>query len=210
MKNIAIFASGGGSNFKAIYKQIKLGFIDGNIVLFVTNNKNCNAYKFAKEKLLTTFVINKFRYPNLEIGNNMLIRELFKHNVDLICLAGYMKMVPLAIIKKFKNCILNIHPSLLPNFGGKGYYGERVHKAVIASREKISGATVHFVDENYDTGPIVLQKTVVIGENDSYNTLADKVLAIEHQIYSIVIKAYCENKIIWKNNKPNIEVEIEN
>ena len=105
---------------------------------------------------------------------------------------------------------MNIHPALLPDFGGKGYYGMKVHEAVIQSNAVESGATVHFVDDKYDHGPIVAQEKVIIKVDDTANSLAKKVLAVEHSIYPKVVKAFCENRIIWENNQPKIEVAIEN
>ena len=112
--------------------------------------------------------------------------------------------------KPFENRILNIHPALLPDFGGKGFYGMKVHQAVIESKSVESGATVHFVDDQYDHGPIVVQEKVNVGADDTADSLAQKVLALEHHIYPKVVKAYCEDRIVWKKNQPEIEVTIEN
>ena len=140
----------------------------------------------------------------------MLKQNLLKADVNLICLAGYMNRIPENIVAHFKNCILNIHPALLPDFGGKGYYGMKVHEAVIESNAVESGATIHFVDDKYDHGPIVAQENVTIKGDDTANSLAAKVLVIEHRIYIKVVKAFCENRIVWENNQPKIEVVIEN
>ena len=210
MKKIAIFASGEGSNFKAIYEKIKSGDIYAEISLVVSNNPNCGAINFAKKNALTTFIVNQIRYPKPETQNMILKQNLLEADINLICLAGYMKMIPENIVAHFKNCILNIHPALLPNFGGKGFFGMKVHKAVIQSHATESGATVHFVDEKYDHGPIVVQEKVTIKVDDTANSLAEKVLAVEHSIYPEVVKAFCENRIVWENNQPKIEVIIEN
>ena len=210
MKKIAVFASGTGSNFKAIHSNIQKGRIPAEIVLLVSNNPNCGAVKFALKTQTDTLIINKTRYPNPDILDHLLFTELQNREVDLICLAGYMKMVPNKIIKKFERRILNIHPALLPEFGGKGYYGKNVHKAVIESGVDFSGATVHFVDEEYDHGPIVAQKKVPINKDDTDETLADKVLKVEHQLYPDVIEAYCKNKVVWDNELPKIMEHNEN
>jgi len=210
MKKIAIFASGGGSNFKAIYEKIISRDIPAEISIVVSNNPNCGAINFAKKYILPTFIVNKTRFPNPDTRNMMLKQNLLKADVNLICLAGYMKRIPENIVAHFKNCILNIHPALLPDFGGKGYYGMKVHEAVIQSNAVESGATVHFVDDKYDHGPIVAQENVTIKGDDTANSLAAKVLVIEHRIYIKVVKAFCENRIVWENNKPKIEVVIEN
>ena len=210
MKKIAIFASGRGSNFKTIYEKIISGGIPAEISMVVSNNPNCGAINFAKKNILPTLIVNKTRYPNPNTQNMILKQCLIKAEVDLICLAGYMKMIPENIVSHFENCILNIHPALLPDFGGKGFYGIKVHELVIQSNAAESGATVHFVDGKYDHGPIVVQEKVSIKVDDTANSLADKVLAVEHRIYPEVVKAFCENRIVWENNQPIIEVVIEN
>ena len=119
-------------------------------------------------------------------------------------------LIPKNIVSHFANKILNVHPALLPDFGGKGLYGMKVHEAVIQSKVTESGATVHFVDDQYDHGPIIAQDKVTIEPDDTAEVLAAKVLDVEHRIYPKIVKAFCENRIIWKNNQPNIEVVIEN
>ena len=210
MKKIAIFASGGGSNFKAIYEKIISGDIPAEISIVVSNNPNCGAINFAKKNILPTFIVNKTRFPDPDTQNMMLKQNLLKADVNLICLAGYMNRIPENIVAHFRNCILNIHPALLPDFGGKGFYGMQVHEAVIQSNADESGATVHFVDAKYDHGPIVAQEKVNVSADDTADSLAQKVLAAEHRIYPKVVKAYCEDRIVWKNNQPEIEVAIEN
>tara|TARA_Y100000590_G_scaffold15695_1_gene18805 strand:- start:801 stop:1433 length:633 start_codon:yes stop_codon:yes gene_type:complete len=209
MKNIAIFASGSGSNFQAIHQYIKKGEISGEILLVVSNNSNSGAIKYAKENNMSTFIVNNFLYPNIEDYNRLLIKKLNKNSIDLIVLAGYMKLLPLEIVKAYHNRILNIHPALLPKFGGKGYYGNRVHEAVIASGDLESGVTVHFVDEEYDNGEIIAQETVRVIHNDTSESLAKRVLKVEHRLYPKVVKAFCENRIIRKNNKFKIEEVVE-
>ena len=210
MKKIAIFVSSKGSNFKAIYEKIITGYIPAEICLVVSNNPTCGAIDFAEHNALPTFIFNKTIYPDTNIQNVMLARNLLKAKIDLICLAGYMKMIPKNIVARYKNRILNIHPSLLPDFGGKGFYGMKVHEAVIQSNAIESGATVHFVDDKYDHGPIIIQKKVKVEAYDTPDVLAKKVLILEHRIYPEVVKAFCEGRIVFKNNKPKIEVIIEN
>ena len=204
MKKIAIFASGGGSNFKAIHHQIQKGEIPGGIVLVVSNNPNCGAIQFAEENSIPVLIINETRYPNPHTLNELLIDTCLKAEINLICLAGYMKMLPQNFVQQYENKILNIHPGLLPEFGGKGYFGMQVHEAVIDSGKRESGATVHFVDEIYDHGPIIAQRKVEVLEADTAESLAAKVLKIEHELFPEVVKAFCENKIIMENNKPKI------
>ena len=136
-----------------------------------------------------------------------MLRILQKYNTDLIVLAGYLKLIPAQIVRKFRHAILNIHPALLPKFGGKGYYGSRVHEAVLKADEKESGATVHFVDEIYDNGLIIKQDKVPVKPDDTPHTLADRVLEVEHQIFPEVVKAFCEDRIQIKNNGVEIKDE---
>ena len=204
MKKIAVFVSGGGSNFLAIHHQIKQGKIPGEIVLVISNNPNCGAIEYANENSISHVIINETRYPNPHNRDEFLIETCLKAEIDLICLAGYMKMLPPAFVKQYENKILNIHPGLLPEYGGKGYFGMRVHEAVINSGKRESGATVHFVDEIYDHGPIILQKKVEVLETDTAESLAERILKLEHELYPEVVKAFCENKIIMENNIPKI------
>lgn len=196
--------SGGGSNFKAIHHQIIQGNISGEIVLVISNNPNCGAIEYAKINSIKHVIINETRYPNSRTRNELLMETCIRTEIDLICLAGYMKMLPPNFVKQYENKILNIHPGLLPEFGGKGFFGMRVHEAVINSGKKESGATVHFVDEIYDHGPIIAQKKVEVLESDTAESVATKVLILEHELFPEVVKAFCENKIIIENNKPKI------
>ena len=204
MKKIAVFVSGGGSNFIAIHRQIIQGNILGKIVIVFSNNPNCGAIKFAEENSIPIFIINAVRYPNPHTRDDLLLGTCLKAEIDLICLAGFMKILPQNIVKHYEYKILNIHPGLLPEFGGKGFYGTRVHEAVINTGKRESGATVHFVDEIYDHGPIILQKKVEVMETDTPESLAARVLKLEHELFPEVVKAFCENKIIMENNKPKI------
>jgi formyltetrahydrofolate-dependent phosphoribosylglycinamide formyltransferase len=210
MKNIAIFASGSGTNFKSIYHHVQFGEIPGQIVLTVSNNSDSGAIEFAKENNMPTLIINEARYPKQVDRYELLIQTLAGNDVDLICLTGYMKRLPKSIVHKYHNKILNIHPALLPHFGGKGFYGIKVHEAVIASGTEESGVTVHFVDEEYDHGKIIVQRKVKVYRRDTAETLARRVLKVEHKLYPQVVKAFCEDRIVWENNHPIIEVVIEN
>ena len=204
MKKIAVFVSGGGSNFMAIHHQIQKREIPGEIVLVISNNPNCGAIEYANENSISHVIINETRYPNPYTRGELLLDTCLKAEINLICLAGYMKMLPPTFVKQYENKILNIHPGLLPEFGGKGFFGMRVHEAVINSGKRESGATVHFVDEIYDHGPIILQKQVEVLETDTAESLAARILKLEHELYPEVVKAFCENKIIMENNIPKI------
>ena len=202
--NIVAFASGGGSNFKSIHDKIKTGEINAEIKLVVSNNIDSGVLAYANAEGIPIFIYDKTQFSdNIEFCNS-LFNELKRVNADLLVLAGFMKKIPNEIVIHFEKRIINIHPSLLPKFGGKGFFGMNVHRAVIEMNEKESGATVHFVNKIYDNGPIVAQSIVKIQLGESPEELAKRVLVEEHKLYPKVVKAFCENRILWKNNKPKI------
>ena len=139
---------------------------------------------------------------NMKTYSQKVLKLLENNKINLIVLAGYLKLIPKIIVDKFENKIVNIHPALLPSFGGKGYYGLKVHKEVIDSGVKKTGVTIHYVNSNYDQGQIIVQKTINVLPEDTHITLAKKVLNIEHQLYPFVLKAICEDRIDWINGKP--------
>ena len=202
-KKIVIFASGTGSNFVSIYNHIEKGEINGVIALLISNNQNCGAVDFAKKNNICTAIVDKDIINNSIEYQDFLLSKMSSVNADLIVLAGYLKMIPKEVILRYDSKILNVHPSLLPKFGGKGYYGMKVHQAVIESEESFTGATVHFVNAKYDEGPIVLQKKIEVFNDDAIS-ISKKVLKIEHEILPYTVKAFCDNRISWKNNKPLI------
>jgi len=188
--NICVFASGSGTNFEAILNARAKGIINSEIVLLITNNSDCGAVDIARRNSVEVVHISRKKYTDMDNDSyaNLFIDEMKKRNVDLIVLAGYMKMLDAKIIRNYRNRIINIHPALLPDFGGKGMYGMNVHRAVISSGAEVSGVTIHFVNENYDEGKIILQKKVDVDETDDEFSLQKKVLALEHKYYSEVIK----------------------
>ena len=202
MKNIIVFASGAGSNFVAIFNEIKKNKINGVIKLLISNNPNCGAVHFAEKNSIKYKIINKNKFPKTEKIEYENILKIYK--TDLILLAGYMKKIPRNIVKMYENKIMNIHPSLLPKYGGKGFYGMRVHQAVIDSGDKESGATVHFVDDNYDKGPVILQNKIKIEAYDDSLSLSKKVLKIEHTIFPKAVQLFCLDKIEIFDNRVNI------
>lgn len=203
-KKIIVFASGSGSNFVSIFNHIQNGQINGEVVLLVSDKRNCGAIEFAKKNDIEVLSIQNKTFNNNAEYAVFLLNKINSKKADLLVLAGYLKMIPDSVIKDYKQKILNIHPSLLPKYGGKGYYGMNVHKAVVESGDTITGASVHFVDEIYDNGPIVAQKEIVINENESAEIVSKEVLKIEHELYPYVVKAFCEDKIKWDKNIPKI------
>lgn len=201
MLNIAVFISGGGTNLQAIIDAVKENKINGKIELVFSNRKNAYGLVRAKNENIYTFYLNKKEFSSNEEYDERLIEELEKRNIDLIVLAGYLNILSSKLISKYSKKIINIHPSLIPSFCGMGFHGENVHKAVIKSGVKFTGATTHFVDENVDTGAIILQDIVPVFIDDDFEIVAKRVLDVEHRILVKTIKAFCENKIVFKENR---------
>lgn len=192
--NLCVFASGNGSNLNAIIKASKTGKITSRVALVISNNSNSGALKkAAKYKIPHIHLSQKLFSSQSEFTKNIL-DVLNRHKINLILLAGYMKILDPLIIKKYRNRIINIHPALLPKFGGKGMFGIHVHEAVLKTRETITGATVHFVNEVYDSGAIILQKLVKVKPGDDALSLQKRVLLAEHKLYPEVIKLFEEGK----------------
>ena len=183
--NVCIFISGRGTNLKSLIKFSKEKKSPIKIALVVTNNKNAKGINFAKKNNIKYIYIN---YKNKNVNENKIIVKLKKNNINFICLAGFMKILSRKFINIYKNRILNIHPSLLPN-----YKGLNTHRRAIKNKEKFTGCTVHFVNAKLDSGKIILQKKVRILKKDNELSLSKKVLKIENQIYPKAIKKYISN-----------------
>ncbi len=201
MKRLAVFVSGGGSNFRAIHQAMLAGGIDGVVGLVVTDKADCPAAAYARDRLIQVYL-----HPATDRTPASLLKVLSSSAIDFLILAGYLKMVPVEVVRAYPRKILNIHPALLPAFGGPGFYGRRVHEAVLASGDDVSGVTVHFVDEEYDHGPTVAQVTVPVEPDDTPKTLAARVLEQEHRLYPQVVAALCRGAIDWdEDGTPHIE-----
>jgi len=204
--NIAVFASGKGSNFQAILEGIQSGTIrNTKIVVVISNDANAGALAIARANNIPAIHQSRNDFPSDTAFNDAVVSTLAQYHANFIVLAGYIKLVDESIVRAFRNRIVNIHPALLPKFGGPGMYGKRVHEAVIAQHEKISGATVHIVDDKYDHGPIVLQKTVPVIAGDTPESLAARVLQIEHQLYPEAIRLFAEGKIVIQDQQVTIQ-----
>ncbi len=194
--HIAVFASGKGSNFKAILEAIEKRDIPGaEIVLVLSNNADAGALSIAREHSIPAVQITSRQFAGEDAYSKSLLEVLNRHRVNFIVLAGYMKIVPAAVIRAYRNRIVNIHPALLPAYGGKGMYGIHVHEAVLKNKAAVSGATVHLVDEEYDHGPIVLQEIVPVTENDTPESLAARVLELEHRLYPRAVALFAAGKV---------------
>ena len=195
MTRIAVFASGRGSNFRAIYQKIKEGYLACQVTALVSDNSTALALEFAEQNNISTYVVKPQEFPALDSFGQRLIAILTQHQVEYVLLAGFLKKIPDNVIDRFENRIINIHPALLPAFGGKGMYGIHVHQAVFDSGAQISGVTVHFVNKEYDAGAILLQRPVDIRKCRSAEEIAEKVLEMEHQIYPQAVKILLEKDI---------------
>ena len=195
--NIGVFASGRGSNFQAILDAIQRGTLPARVTLLLSNRSDAGALEIARAHAIPTVHLSQKQFLDETLLAAAMLDVLKQHNVEFIALAGYLKKIPSSVIREYRNRILNIHPALLPAFGGPGMYGHHVHEAVLASGAKLSGVTVHLVDEEYDHGPIVLQKAVPVEEGDTPETLAARVLRIEHEVFPLALKAFAENRITF-------------
>ena len=199
--HLAVFASGRGSNLESIIKNIDNGRLDAKVVIVISNNSKSGALELARDNDIAAHHISQLQFATEELYVSHILKVLKQYDTQLVILAGYMKKVPVKVIQTYKNRILNIHPALLPSFGGKGLYGKFVHEAVLEYGCKVSGATVHIVDEEYDTGPPVYQQCVRILNNDTPETLAARILNVEHEIYPKAIQLFAENRVKVQGRK---------
>lgn len=195
MTRLTVFASGRGSNFQTIFKRISDGYIPARVVLLITDNSKAGAIAFAAEHDIPVSVVRPNDFPTPEAFGDELLQLMALYKTEWIVLAGYLKKIPANVVNQYQNRIINIHPALLPAFGGKGMYGLRVHQAVFNAGVKISGVTVHLVNNEYDAGPIVLQKAVNIEVCSSPEEIAATVLQQEHLAFPEAIKLLIENEI---------------
>jgi len=197
---VGVFVSGRGSNLRAILNSSKLHKLI-KVQAVISNKATCPAFKIAEEYSINQYVVGN---EKKSISYNNLSKFLKSLEIDLVVLAGFLKMIPDDMIVDFRNRIINIHPALLPSFGGKEMYGMNVHKAVYDSSAQVSGATVHFVDETYDTGNIIVQRCVDISDVDSPEEILEKVLAVEHELLPYVIEKFALDKIIVSNGRVKV------
>lgn len=192
---LGVLASGRGSNFQAILDHINQGKLDASVQVVVSNRSSAGVLEIARNQGIAAMFVSAKQFPDPEQYDQQLLKIFEQYQVNFIVLAGYLKMLSPLLVQKFRNRILNIHPALLPAFGGKGMYGIHVHEAVLNYGCKISGVTVHLVDENYDTGPPVLQRCVPVEDDDTPETLAARVLKVEHEIYSEALQLFAQDRI---------------
>ncbi len=201
---IAVLASGAGSNLAALIDAIQKKQLDAKIVLVVSNNAGSGALEKARLAEIPALHLSEKKAGSRKALDDELLAAFKQYEVELIALAGYMKKIGADIIRTYRNRILNIHPALLPAFGGKGMYGLNVHRAVLDYGCKLTGVTVHLVTEEYDAGPPVLQESVPVIADDTPEILAARVLRTEHQIYARAIQLFAENRISVKGRMVTI------
>ena len=207
MLKIAVLVSGGGTNLQAIIDKIAEGVITNTeIAVFISNNKNAYALERAKQAGIGAVCVSPKDYENREQFNQEFLKTLDSYQVDLVVLAGFLVVIPPAMIQKYENRIINIHPSLIPSFCGTGYYGLKVHEGALARGVKVTGATVHFVDEGTDTGPIILQKAVEVQNGDTPEILQRRVMEqAEWEILPSAIHLIANGKVTVKDKKAVVE-----
>ena len=196
MIRIAVLASGRGTNLQAIIDKIKDGKINGQIIIVISDNPEAYALKRANNNQIETQVVCYRQYQRKREYEQEILRLLKNYNIDLIVLAGYMRLLSPAFIKEYRYRIINIHPALLPSFPGLHAQRKALEYGV-----KISGCTVHFVDEGMDTGPIILQKSVEVKQSDDEESLSNRILKYEHQLLPEAIRLFAQNKIQIQDNK---------
>lgn len=207
MKNIVVLVSGGGTNLQALIDAFERGEIEnGRISCVVSSNPNAYAIERAKKHNIDHVVIRRKDYESLESYDEALTALLLEKKADLVVLAGFMTILGDKVIKQFENRMINIHPSLIPSFCGAGFYGLKVHEAALARGVKVTGATVHFVNEICDGGPIILQKAVEISDDDTPETLQKKVMEqAEWKILPKAVSLFCSGKISVQGSRTIIK-----
>lgn len=201
MLNIAVLVSGGGTNLQALINAQQNGkFTGGKLALVLASKPGVYALERAEKAGIPTVVLEKKAYKNQEEYDAALIQALETANIDLVVLAGFMTIIGASVIRRYENRILNVHPSLIPSFCGEGFYGLRVHEAALARGVKVTGATVHFVNEICDGGPIVLQKAVPVREQDTPESLQRRVMEeAEWEILPEAVARFCRGELAVQN-----------
>lgn len=195
MLSICVMLSGRGSNFSALLDATAAGAVDGRIALVISDKPEAGGLALARAAGIPAEWLSERHFPSATEYTTQLLALCEQHGVDFIVLAGYLKKIPELLVQRYRNRLINIHPALLPSFGGPGLYGRRVHEAVLAYGCKVSGATVHLVDADYDTGAPVLQECVPVLEGDTPETLAARVLEVEHRLLPRAVQLFARDRV---------------
>ena len=199
---IAVFVSGGGTNLQAIIDNTKDGILkDIEIVLVLSSSRDAYALERAANNGIPSVVVSRKDFDSIESWDSAVVKAVDKSGAELIVLAGYLSLLGPEIVSKYSNRIINIHPALIPSFCGAGMYGIRPHKAALAKGVKVSGATVHFVNGNYDEGPILLQKAIDVLPNDTPETLQKRIMQeCEWKLLPQAIRLIADGRVVIENN----------
>jgi phosphoribosylglycinamide formyltransferase 1 len=202
MLKLAVLVSGGGTNLQALIDQIEQGRLPGiSIEVVISNKREAYALERARQYNIPAKALVKKEFASKELFDEALLELIDSYQVDLVVLAGCLLILPEMVVKSYEGRIINIHPSLIPSFCGDGYYGLRVHEAVLARGVKVTGATVHFVDEGTDTGPIILQKAVAVEDGDTPELLQRRVMEqAEWELLPEAIRLIAENRLVIENH----------
>ena len=192
---LAVFASGGGTNFQAILDAAAEGALSAEVVVCISNTPDAGALSRARKHNVPTAVLQPSSFDGPTAFGDALLDELRQYDVEFVALAGYMVKIPPNVVAAYRNRMTNVHPALLPAFGGKGMYGHHVHEAVLECGAHWSGATVHLVTEEYDQGPIVLQEPVPVYPDDNAATLAERVKSVEHALYPEALRLFAQDRV---------------
>ena len=205
-KNLVALVSGGGSNLAAIMEHIDRGEINGEIKAVISSNAEAYALTRAKERGISTYVCSVAEFGGGEARDREILKILKEHDADYVLLAGYLGIISPFLVDEYPYKIVNIHPALLPKFGGKGFFGIHVHEAVLAAGESESGATVHFVDSGTDTGLIIAQGKVKVESGDTPKALQTRILDnVEHKLFPHVVGLLCDDRVSVQNGKAVIK-----
>ncbi len=203
MKKIGVLVSGGGTNLQATINAIDEGIIvNGRIETVLSSKETAYALEIAKKYNIDCAYLNRKNYVDIKKYSLAILKHMKERDIDLIVMAGFLSIIDNTLIEQYENKIINVHPSLIPAFCGKGFYGLKVHEAVLDRGVKITGATVHFVNDIPDGGPIILQKTVAVKDDDTSETLQKRVMQeAEWKILPMAISLFCDDKLEVKNGK---------
>lgn len=202
MLKVAVLVSGGGTNLQAILDAIDEGRItNARVDVVISNNPGAYALERAKGHGIEALCISPKDYESRAAFNEAFLAKLDSYQVDLVVLAGFLVVIPEQMIARYRNRIINIHPSLIPSFCGKGFYGLKVHEAALGYGVKVSGATVHFVEADVDAGAIVMQRAVSVEDGDTPESLQARVLKAEHEILPLCVKLLCEGRVAKEGRK---------
>lgn len=204
MKRIGVLISGNGSNLQSLIDSVEAGEIHADIAVVISNRKAAYGLERARKHGISAEYVSKRDYTSDEDYNTRILDILAEYKVDLLVLAGYLSIISRDVVEAYRNRIVNVHPSLIPAFCGDGFYGERVHRAVLDYGAKVTGATVHFVDEGTDTGPIILQKCVEVMDGDDVDTLSKRVLEVEHELLPKAVKLIVDDKVVIEGRRVKI------